>query len=65
MKFTKFALLLISVVPLLTSGCIIADHRGGGGYRDHGEYRGHGEYREHSEYRQYPEPGVDVRIHAP
>ncbi|HWX23371.1 MAG TPA: hypothetical protein VN578_26010 [Candidatus Binatia bacterium] len=61
----KLILLLISVVTLLTTGCIFPEHRGGGGeYREHGEYRGHGEYREEAEHRSYPEPGVNVRIHA-
>ena len=62
----KYILLLLSIVTLLTVGCILPGHRGGGEYRERGEYRGHGDYRGHADYReQYPEPGVDVRIHAP
>ena len=61
----KFTLLLISAITLLTTaGCIFPGPRGGGQYRDHSEYRGHGEYRWHSGYRSYPEPGVNIRIHA-
>lgn len=60
----KLILLLISVVSLLTTGCIFPGHREGGEYHEQGEYRGHGEYREYSEHRSNPEPAVDVRIHA-
>ena len=60
----KIILLLMSVVTLLTAGCIFPGPRGGGEYREHGEFRGHREYR-HEEYRRDPEPGVDIRIHSP
>lgn len=69
----KIILLLISVVSLLTAGCIFPGPgpRGGGEIRNRGEYREHGEYRDHEDFRREPgyrgppEPGVDVRIHAP
>ena len=68
-NYMKFILLLISVVTLLTAGCIFPGPRGGGEYRgggeryhDRGEYRGHGDYRSEPGYRGSPGPGVDVRI---
>ena len=66
----KIILLLMSVIALLTAGCVFPGPRGGEGYRGRGEYRQHGEYRDHDDYRRepgyrgHPEPGVDVRIHA-
>ena len=36
----------------------LSGHRGGG------EHHGHGEYRGQAEHHSYPEPGVDIRIHA-
>jgi hypothetical protein len=62
----KIILLLISVVTLLSAGCIFPGPRGGGGeYRERGEYRDHEDYRREPGYRGPPEPGVDLRIHAP
>jgi hypothetical protein len=62
----KHILLLLNIAALLaTTGCIFPGPRGGG-YHERGEYRGHREYRGHADYReQYPEPAVDIRIHAP
>ena len=66
-KNMKFILLLISVVTLLTAGCIFPGPRGGGEYRGGEGYRGHEEYRhgdDHPGYHGHPEPGVDIRIHG-
>ncbi|HZR21674.1 MAG TPA: hypothetical protein VFE51_30610 [Verrucomicrobiae bacterium] len=64
----KYILFLTLVASLLTTGCILPGHRGGGDYDHREQYRGydgdrpHEEDRGRSEYHSYSEPTVDVRI---